>query len=104
MDPLPGPALMLPVIDLSGTPDMDPGQTFRRREAKFKRDVSMLHAEWCLCGSYLNHFKLSSEPLKPCEGNSTAGEDGAATTRVSDMEFGDDGSIVAGGGDGYQDG
>nr|QYD02108.1 ORF2 [Torque teno felis virus] len=103
MEPVPGPALMLPALDLSGSPDLDHNQNYKRREAQFKRDVSQLHKQWCLCGSYLNHFKLSSEPLKTCSedtgaasGDSDVGGGEAATTR--DM---DTGGVVGGGEDGY---
>lgn len=103
MEPVPGPALMLPALDLSGSPDLDHAQNYKRREAQFKRDVSQLHKQWCLCGSYLNHFRLSSEPLKTCtddtvaasEGSGAGGE-GAATT--CDM---DTGEVAEGGEDGY---
>nr|QYD02366.1 ORF2 [Torque teno felis virus] len=97
MEPVPGPALMLPALDLSGSPDLDHNQNYKRREAQFKRDVSNLHKQWCLCGSYLNHFKLSSEPLKTCTDASdadiadsdVAGGEGA-TTRDMAVD-GDDG-------------
>nr|QYD01784.1 ORF2 [Torque teno felis virus] len=103
MEPVPGPALMLPALDLSGSPDLDHTQNYKRREAQFKRDVSQLHKQWCLCGSYLNHFRLSSEPLKTCSEDTVAASDaldaggeGAATT--CDM---DTAEVVAGGEDGY---
>nr|QYD02102.1 ORF2 [Torque teno felis virus] len=103
MEPVPGPALMLPALDLSGSPDLDHTQTFKRREAQFKRDVSLLHKQWCLCGSYLNHLKLSSEPLKTCtedtvadlEGSDAAGGEAATTCEM------DAGEVTAGGEDGY---
>nr|QYD02321.1 ORF2 [Torque teno felis virus] len=106
MEPVPGPALMLPALDLSGSPDLDHNQSYKRREAQFKRDVSLLHKQWCLCGSYLNHFRLSSEPLKTCSEDTDAATGGsdadggeAATTCVMDT-----GDAVAGGEDGYGEG
>nr|QYD02141.1 ORF2 [Torque teno felis virus] len=62
--PLPGPGLMLPVLDLDSTPDLDHHVLYKQRQAKFKRQVSLLHSHWCLCGSYLNHFLPNTEPLR----------------------------------------
>nr|QYD02180.1 ORF2 [Torque teno felis virus] len=89
MEPLPGPSLMLPALDLSGSPDLDHNTTYKRREAQWKRLVSSLHREWCLCGSFLNHFILPPNSLIQCtEGGSEpdaaeditpgVGEDGGA--------------------------
>nr|QYD02360.1 ORF2 [Torque teno felis virus] len=91
MEPLPGPSLMLPAIDLSGSPDLDHHTTYKRREAQWKRLVSQLHREWCLCGSFLNHFILPPNSLLRC-----AEDD-------SDKDAGGD-IILAGGGDGGADG
>lgn len=55
---------MLPVISLSDTPDLDCHLAFKRREAEWKRLVSKTHRDWCLCGSYRNHFISSTEPLQ----------------------------------------
>nr|QYD02120.1 ORF2 [Torque teno felis virus] len=63
MDPMPGPSLMLPALDLSGTPDLDHHTTYKKREAEWKRLVSSLHREWCLCGSFINHFILPQNSL-----------------------------------------
>nr|QYD02282.1 ORF2 [Torque teno felis virus] len=65
--PLPGPNLMLPVLDLNKSPDPDHSLAYKKREAVFKRQVSELHANWCLCGSYLNHFLPSNQPLRASE-------------------------------------
>nr|QYD02402.1 ORF2 [Torque teno felis virus] len=76
MEPLPGPSLMLPALDLSGSPDLDPHTTFKLREAEWKRLISSLHKEWCLCGSYINHFILPENSLQQCTvdaGRDTAG-------------------------------
>lgn len=77
MEPLPGPSLMLPALDLSGSPDLDHHTTYKRREAQWKRLVSSLHREWCLCGSFLNHFILPPNSLVACtedDSDSGAGE------------------------------
>nr|QYD01790.1 ORF2 [Torque teno felis virus] len=66
MEPLPGPSLMLPAVDLSGSPDLDHHTTYKRREAQWKRLVSQLHREWCLCGSFINHFILPPNSLLRC--------------------------------------
>lgn len=61
--PLPGPSVMLPALNLSGPPDLDHHINYRKREAQWKRLVSQTHAEWCLCGSYTNHFLPNSASL-----------------------------------------
>nr|QYD01787.1 ORF2 [Torque teno felis virus] len=91
MEPLPGPSLMLPALDLSGSPDLDPHKTFKLREAKWKRLISALHKEWCLCGSYINHFILPENSLKSC----TVEED--KDTVGGDITGGADGICVHGG-------
>nr|QYD02231.1 ORF2 [Torque teno felis virus] len=79
MEPLPGPSLMLPALDLSGSPDLDPHTTFKLREAQWKRQISNLHREWCLCGSYINHFILPENSLQSCTVDAGKDTDGAAT-------------------------
>nr|QYD02153.1 ORF2 [Torque teno felis virus] len=64
--PLPGPNLMLPALRLSDTPNLDSDLAYKKREAKWKQLISKTHKEWCLCGSYLNHFLSSNEPLRSC--------------------------------------
>nr|QYD02189.1 ORF2 [Torque teno felis virus]QYD02243.1 ORF2 [Torque teno felis virus] len=64
--PAPSPSLMLPVIDLSGPPDLDHNIHYKQREARWKRLVSTSHAEWCCCGSYLNHFLPRDSKLRSC--------------------------------------
>lgn len=64
MEPLrPGPANMLPAIDLSSTPSLDSYLAFKQQEARWKRNCSDLHKLWCLCGNYLNHFADKTRPL-----------------------------------------
>nr|QYD02039.1 ORF2 [Torque teno felis virus] len=60
---IPGPNTMLPVLDLSGPPDLDHIISYKKREAIFKQQVSDLHRQWCLCGSAKNHYVKNSEPL-----------------------------------------
>nr|QZE11921.1 MAG: ORF2 [Torque teno felis virus] len=69
--PLPGPNLMLPAINLSCTPDLDSHLAYKKREAIWKRLVSDSHKNWCLCGSYLNHFQKCGDE-KPDTGVSDA--------------------------------
>nr|QYD02057.1 ORF2 [Torque teno felis virus] len=57
---------MLPALDLSGSPDLHNREAFKKREAKWKQLVSATHKEWCLCGSFLNHFILPEYPLLKC--------------------------------------
>lgn len=93
--PFPSPALMLPAIDLSGPPDLDSHLNYKRREAKWKQVCSATHKEWCLCGSYLNHFRESTEPLT----NSSCGpEDGGDAGEGATLGGGDI-SCVGGGGE-----
>lgn len=61
--PYPGPNVMLPAIDLSCSPNLDHNLAFKRKEAIWKQLISREHKKWCLCGSYLNHFKTVQEPL-----------------------------------------
>lgn len=92
MEPLPRPALMLPAIDLSGTPDIDHHTAYKKREAEWKRLISALHKEWCLCGSYINHFILPEVPLQKCtEGESEKIEEDLITPDVSIADGGVDG-------------
>nr|UWX31902.1 ORF2 [Torque teno felis virus] len=94
--PLPGPALMLPAIDLSNPPDLDSHLTYKKREAEWKRLVSQTHKNWCLCGSYLNHFLPPESSLK----NSTScGEEKGDAVSDADMAGIADESEVFGGGD-----
>lgn len=83
---------MLPVIRLSDSPDLDSHLAFKRREAKWKRLVSETHKEWCLCGSYLNHFLPATSDLLSC----TGGEDGPG---AGSEEAKRDEDFLAGGGD-----
>nr|QYD02240.1 ORF2 [Torque teno felis virus] len=85
MEPLPGPSLMLPALDLSGSPDLDHNTTYKRREAQWKRLVSSLHREWCLCGSFLNHFILPPNSLIKCT------EEGSDMAAAEDIIPGGDG-------------
>lgn len=80
--PMPGPALMLPAIDLSSPPDLDHHIHYKEREARWKRLVSESHREWCLCGSYLNHFLPAGTKLLGCtdDGGDGGGEDGPKDT------------------------
>nr|QYD02186.1 ORF2 [Torque teno felis virus] len=64
--PLPGPNVMLPVVRLSDSPNLDCHISFKKREAEWKQLVSRSHRDWCLCGSYLNHFLPPEKPLKKC--------------------------------------
>nr|QYD02132.1 ORF2 [Torque teno felis virus] len=70
-EPLPGPNVMLPALDLSGPPSLDHVILYKKREALWKRLVSTSHREWCLCGSAANHFLPPHKELK----NSTCGEE-----------------------------
>lgn len=80
--PYPGPNLLLPAIDLSRSPSLDSHLDFKRREALFKKQVSELHKNWCLCGSYLNHFISTKYSLKDSE---------TCTEESSEAEGGGDG-------------
>nr|QYD02315.1 ORF2 [Torque teno felis virus] len=74
-EPFPNPALMLPAIDLSGPPDLDHHLNYKKREAQWKRLVSETHKQWCLCGSFINHFILPKEPLKCGEEEENIGDE-----------------------------
>lgn len=82
--PLPGPNVMLPALRLSDPPDLDHHLAFKRREAIWKQIVSNEHKKWCLCGSYLNHFLPSTEPLK----NQTCGDEEELGVEKEDGENG----------------
>nr|QYD02387.1 ORF2 [Torque teno felis virus] len=99
--PLPGPNVMLPALRLSGSPDLDSHLAYKRREAEWKRLISAEHKKWCLCGSYMNHFISSEEPLrsKSCSGDGGEepiidGEEGA----TSGGDIGDEDIVTLGGG------
>nr|QYD02291.1 ORF2 [Torque teno felis virus] len=70
-EPLPGPNVMLPALDLSGPPSVDHVILYKKREAVWKRLVSTTHREWCLCGSAANHFLPPHKELV----NSACGEE-----------------------------
>nr|QYD02150.1 ORF2 [Torque teno felis virus] len=93
--PLPGPNVMLPAINLSDSPDLDSVVAFKRREAKWKQLISYEHKKWCLCGSYMNHFVSSSQPLcgEEKENPGGAAENGGGNDDISDAD------IIAAGGD-----
>nr|QYD02357.1 ORF2 [Torque teno felis virus] len=85
--PFPGPNVMLPALRLSDTPDLDHCLAFKRREAEWKRLVSNSHREWCLCGSYLNHFLPAEAPLKSCtEDEKEDSGDVAATSKEDGVD------------------
>nr|QYD02072.1 ORF2 [Torque teno felis virus] len=94
MDPMPGPSLMLPAVDLSGTPDLDHHTTYKKREAQWKRLVSSLHREWCLCGSFINHFILPPNSLICTEDEDVrvAGDIAEGPTTLSSKD-GDENSV-----------
>nr|QYD02156.1 ORF2 [Torque teno felis virus] len=99
--PNPSPALMLPALDLSSTPNFDHTLAYKKREAEWKRLVSETHRAWCLCGSYLNHFVPNTEPLKKTcsdEEGPENGEKGATLGGgdISDIVAGGDGGEAAG--------
>ncbi|QCS38451.1 ORF2 [Torque teno ocelot virus] len=100
--PYPGPHLLLPAIDLSRSPSLDSHLDFKRREALFKRQVSDLHKQWCLCGSYKNHFISPNYSLKKdsCSedtgGDSGEGATGGAATIQEPGDIADE-DILAGG-------
>lgn len=74
--PYPSPSLLLPAIDLSGSPNMDHILAYKQAEAKWKRIVSETHKTWCLCGSYRNHFISASAPLEKCTESKEDSQDG----------------------------
>nr|QYD02249.1 ORF2 [Torque teno felis virus]QYD02252.1 ORF2 [Torque teno felis virus] len=82
--PFPSPALMLPAIDLSRTPDLDSHISYKKRECLWKRQVSLSHAQWCLCGSYLNHFLPPDQPLRNSCGDGADGGDVLGATGESE--------------------
>lgn len=98
--PLPGPALMLPAIDLSSTPNLDTHLAFKKREAEWKRLVSATHREWCLCGSYKNHFLPPEKSLICGDG----GEDDGISDEVMAGFVDGEGVITGDGDDGGGDG
>lgn len=91
--PLPGPNVMLPAIRLSDPPDLDSHLAYKRREAIWKKLISTEHKKWCLCGSYINHFLPSTEPLQNSSctsedtGDTSGGEKGAAGGEESEDLF-----------------
>lgn len=89
--PYPGPNLMLPALNLSGPPNFDHNLAYKKREAQWKRLVSETHKEWCLCGSYKNHFIKPEEPL--CSSGDGEGALGATGGGEGDIS-------LAGGGEG----
>nr|QYD02393.1 ORF2 [Torque teno felis virus] len=99
--PLPGPNLMLPALDLSSTPDLDHTLLYKKREALWKQLVSQSHKDWCLCGSYLNHFldKKHSLITGSCFGSEddSSKEDAGVQTDGGDGELTDMEIISAGG-------
>lgn len=91
---------MLPTLDLSGTPDLDHVLHYKRREAAWKRSVSESHKEWCLCGSYRNHFISSSQPLiESCGegGTKEDGGDGGDDPIIEGGDIADEEMLAAGG-------
>nr|QYD02006.1 ORF2 [Torque teno felis virus] len=101
--PLPGPNVMLPVIRLSDSPNLDCHISFKKREAEWKQLVSKSHRDWCLCGSYLNHFLPPEKPLKQCsdveDGDAGQRSVGVGDEDIADGAVGED--IVAGDDWGY---
>nr|QYD02440.1 ORF2 [Torque teno felis virus] len=101
--PLPGPNLMLPTLDLSSTPDLDHTLLYKKREAVWKQLVSQTHKDWCLCGSYLNHFlkpnyslitdSCTGEKEDTSKGDAAVQTDGGEGGEISDMD------IISAGGD-----
>nr|WCS65596.1 ORF2 [Torque teno Leptonychotes weddellii virus 1] len=51
---------MCAVASTPGYPDLHHPLQYRRKEALWKRDISLKHSEFCLCGNFLSHFKWSS--------------------------------------------
>nr|QYD02159.1 ORF2 [Torque teno felis virus]QYD02162.1 ORF2 [Torque teno felis virus]QYD02168.1 ORF2 [Torque teno felis virus] len=104
--PLPGPNLLLPALSLSGPPNLDHHLAYKRREAQWKRLVSDSHKEWCLCGSYKNHFLSPDKPLlkESCSEKEDASEQGGDGAEASTFRAGEDITdediILAAGGDG----
>lgn len=95
---------MLPAVDLSGTPDIDHRVTYKKREAKWKRLVSETHREWCLCGSFLNHFILPPGSLLQCTDNADGGENlGGESITPQSMDADGGEAVVAGDVDGDPD-
>lgn len=86
---------MLPALNLSGTPDLDHPYLYKQREAKWKREVSRSHKEWCLCGSFLNHFILP-DSVKPTTQQPRCAEE---SSDVEDTIQSGGGSTGAGGSD-----
>lgn len=91
---------MLPAIDLSSTPDLDSHINYKKREAKWKRDVSLSHSLWCLCGSYKNHFIDPKKSLICGDGGEDNGISDEAMAAIEDGEAGTTGDGGDGGGDG----
>nr|QYD02111.1 ORF2 [Torque teno felis virus] len=81
--PFPSPSLMLPALDLSRTPDLDSCISYKKRESLWKRQVSLSHSQWCLCGSYLNHFLPPDQPLRNSCGEDAGREDAEGVTGES---------------------
>nr|QYD02237.1 ORF2 [Torque teno felis virus] len=97
---MPGPNTMLPVLDLSGPPDLDHIISYKKREAIFKQQVSELHRQWCLCGSAKNHYVKNSEPLtnSSCGGGGDEADSSKkdAATGTEDMDVTDEEIIAIG--------
>lgn len=72
--PFPGPNLLLPALKLTDPPDLDNTVAYKKREAQWKKLISNEHKKWCLCGSYMNHFLPSSQPLQKSESCSERGD------------------------------
>nr|QYD02099.1 ORF2 [Torque teno felis virus] len=100
MDPMPGPSLMLPALDLSGTPEFGSSYNFtkKKRKLNWKRLVSSLHREWCLCGSFINHFILPPNSLVCTEDGDdrVAGDTAEDRTIPSSKDGGENGVEVDG--------
>nr|AWX63415.1 ORF2 [Torque teno Arctocephalus gazella virus 2] len=44
---------------VTGLPDFQHPNNYRRQEAEWKRRVSQLHKEFCACSCFTDHFKLT---------------------------------------------
>ncbi|AWX63411.1 ORF2 [Torque teno Arctocephalus gazella virus 2] len=45
---------------VTGLPDFQHPNNYRRQEAQWKRRISKLHQEFCSCPNYTDHFRIST--------------------------------------------
>nr|ASA48874.1 ORF2 [Torque teno Leptonychotes weddellii virus 1] len=48
---------MCAALPTPGVPDLHHPDQYRKLEARWKKQLSRAHLDFCLCGNFLNHFR-----------------------------------------------